>query len=193
MTPNNYAIPTAQIELNAIYISIEMSRKTWLVTSLSPGAGEKISRHMVVGGDSASLLARLDALCLKALDRTGQRWPIIVIHEAGFDGFWVHRVLVTKGYESHVVDAASIATSRRRLRVKTDRLDGETLIRALLAFKTWGTACVLDAESSVARGGGSPAHWSRAQDSVDGAYSTQQSHQGTFVLTRHYRIQPIAA
>lgn len=135
MTPNNFAIPTAQIELNAIYISIEMSRKTWLVTSLSPGAGEKISRHMVVGGDSASLLARLDALCLKALDRTGQRWPIIVIHEAGFDGFWVHRVLVTKGYESHVVDAASIATSRRRLRVKTDRLDGETLIRALLAFK----------------------------------------------------------
>jgi hypothetical protein len=37
--------------------------------------------------------------------------------------------------ESHVVDPASIATSRRRRRTQTDRLDGEALLRALLAFK----------------------------------------------------------
>jgi transposase len=34
-----------------------------------------------------------------------------------------------------VVDAASIATSRRRRRAKTDRIDGEALLRALLAYK----------------------------------------------------------
>jgi transposase len=34
-----------------------------------------------------------------------------------------------------VVDAASIATSRRRRRAKTDRIDGEALVRALLAYK----------------------------------------------------------
>jgi transposase len=33
------------------------------------------------------------------------------------------------------VDPASIATPRRRRRAKTDRLDGETLLRALLAYK----------------------------------------------------------
>ena len=34
-----------------------------------------------------------------------------------------------------MVDAASIATSRRRRRAKTDRIDGEALVRALLAYK----------------------------------------------------------
>src|SRR5271169_3724591 len=37
--------------------------------------------------------------------------------------------------ESHVVDAASIAVSRRRRRAKTDKIDGEGLLRAMLAFK----------------------------------------------------------
>ena len=51
------------------------------------------------------------------------------------DGFWIHRVLESEGIESHVVDPASIATSRRRRRAKTDRIDGEALVRALLAYK----------------------------------------------------------
>lgn len=68
-------------------------------------------------------------------DRTGQNRPIITIQEAGLDGFWIHRALVKEGIESYIVDAASIATSRKRRRVKTDRVDGETLLRVLLAFK----------------------------------------------------------
>ena len=44
-------------------------------------------------------------------------------------------MLRAEGLESHVVDPASIATSRRRRRAKTDRIDGEALIRALLAYK----------------------------------------------------------
>jgi len=34
-----------------------------------------------------------------------------------------------------VVDPASITTSRRRRRAKTDKIDGEALVRALLAYK----------------------------------------------------------
>ena len=60
---------------------------------------------------------------------------IIAIQEAGLDGFWIHRVLQSEGIESHVVDAASILTSRRRRRAKTDGIDGETLVRTLLAYK----------------------------------------------------------
>jgi len=71
----------------------------------------------------------------KAEERTGQSYPIITIQEAGLDGFWLHRALRQEGIESHVVDPASIATPRRRRRAKTDRLDGETLLRALLAYK----------------------------------------------------------
>jgi transposase len=58
-----------------------------------------------------------------------------VIQEAGLDGFWIDRVLQKKGIESHVVDPASIATSRRRRRAKTDKIDSESLVRALLAYK----------------------------------------------------------
>jgi transposase len=81
------------------------------------------------------LLARLAELRHKALARTGTSHPIIVIQEAGLDGFWLHRVLEEEGCESHVVDPASIAAPRRRRRAKTDRIDGEALLRALLAYK----------------------------------------------------------
>lgn len=94
-----------------------------------------MSKHAVRGGDIAGLLARFAQLREKAQLRTGETFPIVVIQEAGLDGFWIHRVLEREGIESHVVDPASIATSRRRRRAKTDKIDGETLVRALLAYK----------------------------------------------------------
>src|SRR5271166_5825442 len=51
--------PTAiQTNLAAIFISLELSRSIWLITSLSPGSGEKMSKHSVRAGDVAALLAR---------------------------------------------------------------------------------------------------------------------------------------
>ncbi|ULJ82740.1 IS110 family transposase (plasmid) [Rhizobium sp. C104] len=132
---NAHAADTPRGELGAIFASIELSKKTWLLTTMSPGAGDKMSRHIIAGGDIGSLFAQFMALKRRAYDRTGRHYPFVIIQEAGLDGFWVHRALIAEGYDSHVVDAASIATSRRKRRVKTDRLDGESLIRALLAFK----------------------------------------------------------
>ncbi len=122
-------------DLGAIFVSLELSRSTWLITSLSPGAGEKLSKHSIVAGDVGGLLARFEQLRQKASDRLGKVFPIITIQEAGLDGFWIHRVLQGEAVESHVVDAASILTSRRRRQAKTDRIDGETLVRTLLAYK----------------------------------------------------------
>ena len=122
-------------QFGAIFVSLELSRSTWLVTSLSPGKGEKMSKHSITAGDVPELLKLFAELKRKAEARTGESYPIITIQEAGLDGFWLHRVLQQEGIESHVVDPASIATPRRRRRAKTDRLDGETLLRALLAYK----------------------------------------------------------
>jgi transposase len=122
-------------QFGAIFVSLELSRSTWLITSLSPGKGEKMSKHSVTAGDVAGLMKRFAELRRKAQAGTGESYPIITIQEAGLDGFWLHRVLQQDGIESHVVDPASIATSRRRRRAKTDRLDGEALLRALLAYK----------------------------------------------------------
>src|SRR6202162_458672 len=122
-------------ELGAIFISLELSPSTWLVTSLSPGAGEKLSKREIKASDVSALLARLAQLRHQALARAGRSHPSIVIQEAGLDGFWLHRVLQEEGCESHVVDPASIAAPRRRRRAKTDRIDGEALLGALLAYK----------------------------------------------------------
>ena len=129
------ALTAIRTDLGAIFVSLELSRSTWMITSLSPGGGEKMSKHSVRGGDVAGLLKRFVQLQEKARARMGPSFPIIVIQEAGLDGFWIHRVLQAEGIESHVVDPASIATSRRRRRAKTDKIDGEALVRALLAYK----------------------------------------------------------
>ena len=124
-----------QVSLAAIFVSLELSRSTWLITSLVPGGGDKMSKHSVRSGDVAELMVHFAKLRDKAHVRAGASFPIIVIQEAGLDGFWIHRVLERAGVESHVVDAASILTSRRRRRAKTDRIDGEALLRTRLAYK----------------------------------------------------------
>jgi transposase len=122
-------------DLGAIFVSLELSQSKWLVTSLSPGGGERMSRHELAAGNVAGLLGLFARLREKAQARTGRDYGVVSIQEAGLDGYWLHRVLAGEGVESHVVDPASVAVSRRRRRAKTDRIDGEALLRTLLAYK----------------------------------------------------------
>ena len=92
--------PTAiRTDLGAIFVSLELSRSTWLITSLSPGGGEKMSKQVVRGGDVAGLLERFARLREKARARTGKVFPFVVIQEAGLDGFWIDRALQNEGIE----------------------------------------------------------------------------------------------
>ena len=105
--------PTAiRTDLGAIFVSLELSRSTWLITSLSPDGGEKMSKHVVRGGDVAGLLERFARLREKARARTGKVFPFVVIQEAGLDGFWIDRALQNEGIESHVVDPATARVER---------------------------------------------------------------------------------
>src|ERR1700755_1167671 len=106
-------------QFGAIFVSLELSRSNWLVTSLSPAKGDKMSNHGVTAGNVAELMKLFADLKRKAQARTGESYPIITIQEAGLDGFWVHRALQQEGIESHVVGRASIATPRRRRRAKS--------------------------------------------------------------------------
>ena len=62
--------------------------------------------------------------------------PVRSCYEAGRDGFWPHRWLTQLGVTNLVVDSSSIEVPRRARRAKTDRLDGEKLLRLLL--RHWG-------------------------------------------------------
>src|SRR4029078_8916621 len=63
-------------DLGAIFVSMELSRRTWRITSLSPGAGEKMSKHSVPASDVAGLLHRFAELKRKAAARSGRDFPI---------------------------------------------------------------------------------------------------------------------
>lgn len=117
-----------------VFVSLELSRRSWLVTSLLPGSA-KLSKHVLAAGDGNGLLACLAELKAKAERRAPGPVAIVAIQEAGLDGFWLHRLLEKNGVVSHVVEPASIAVPRRHRRAKTDAIDGETLIRVLAAWR----------------------------------------------------------
>ena len=116
-----------------LFVSLELSCSTWVATSLALGS-RKMSKHTLVGGDARKLLDLLARLKSRAEQRIAAPVKVVAIQEVGLDGFWIYRLLEANGVESHVVDPASIAVPRRHRRAKTDAIDGETLLRTLMAW-----------------------------------------------------------
>jgi transposase len=117
----------------SLFVALELSRSIWLVAVSAPGC-DKISKYRIEAGDNDALLKLLSRLEAEAERRCSGPVKIVSIHEAGRDGFWVHRLLEANGMESHIVDAASIEVDRRSRRVKTDRIDVEKLLRTLMGW-----------------------------------------------------------
>jgi transposase len=90
---------------------LELSPSKWLVTSLVSGA-DKMSKHLVPGGDCRALLEFLARLKAKAEKHSGAAVTMAAIQEAGLDGFSLHRVLKGNDVESWIVDPASLAVPR---------------------------------------------------------------------------------
>lgn len=108
-----------------VYAAIELSKKTWVLGIAAPDR-DRPSIHRISGGNIAELVSRL-----RVAAKNNRR--ILVCYEAGYDGFWLARVLAKTGTECRVLDPASIQVNRRARRVKTDRIDVLALLRALVA------------------------------------------------------------
>jgi transposase len=119
---------------NTIRIAIELSVSSWLVAARLPGA-EKSRLYRIEGGDTATLLARIDELRSRAAMKSGQTMEVACCFEAGRDGFWLHRWLTAHGVISYVLEPTSILVNRRARRAKTDRLDAEGMLRVLAAWQ----------------------------------------------------------
>ena len=124
---------TTRPDAGRLFVALELGKSRRLATVDAPGS-DKLSRHAVAGGDGAALLDLLGRLRATAERRTGRPVEVLVIQEAGLDGFWLHRLLERHGTSSHVVDPASIAVNRRHRRAETDAIDGEMLLRTLMAW-----------------------------------------------------------
>jgi transposase len=133
MQASNVCTPTVG-HIGIIFVAIELSQRTWLVTIHSPDR-DRLSRHKLDGGDHAGLLALIDSVRTRAAGKLGSVPAVVSCYEAGYDGFWLHRMLSAAGITNLVFDPASIAVDQRARRPKTDRIDGELLVRTLMAHR----------------------------------------------------------
>ena len=132
MQASTVGTPTAG-HFGTIFVAIELSQRSWLVTLHSPDR-DKISRHKLEGGDHVGLLALVARVRERAARALGGVPAVASCYEAGYDGFWLHRLLLAAGLTNYVFDPASIAVDRRARQVKTDRIDGERMLRTLMAY-----------------------------------------------------------
>jgi transposase len=132
MQASNVRTPIAG-HIGTIFVAIELSQRSWLVTMHSPDR-DRFSRHKFPGGDYAGLLGLIERVRARAAPGLGSVPRVASCYEAGYDGFWLHRRLVAAGITNFVFDPASIAVEQRARRAKTDRIDGELLLRTLMAY-----------------------------------------------------------
>ena len=125
-----------------MYTGFELSDKKW---KLAFSNGSKV-RHI---STDARDLNELQVQIFRAKKRFGlnEDTRIMSCYEAGREGFWLHRYLLSIGIENLVVDSSSIEVKRRKRRVKTDRIDAEKLLGMLMRYhggekKAWSVVRV---------------------------------------------------
>jgi len=117
----------------ACYVAIELSKSGWLVGFLTP-LSDKTSRYQVKAGDAQALLDLIERVHTRVARQLNRPVEVMSCYEAGYDGFWLHRVLEAHGIHNHVLDPASLQVNRRARRAKTDRIDVDRMLRALIQY-----------------------------------------------------------
>jgi transposase len=116
-------------------VSLELSGKNWKI-AVSDG---RRANPAVLSLGGNPLWVRLEQLGQR-LEECKRKWHlpagcrVVLIYEAGQDGFWIARALQAQGVQVFVVDPASVPVPRHARRVKTDRLDALKLLEALRAW-----------------------------------------------------------
>ncbi len=116
-----------------LHAALELSKNSWLLAIQVPGR-DNPSLHPISGGDANGLLAKLDAARKRLAKVSGQMPKVMLCYEAGYDGFWLARLLEQHGIECLVMEPASLQVNRKARRVKTDRIDVENLLHTLIAW-----------------------------------------------------------
>lgn len=133
-----------------LYVAFELGHRKWC---LQFGDGNRIRTVEMPARDTARFEKEMDKARTKFGLEAGCR--VRSCYEAGWDGFWLHRFLASRGIENLVVDSASIEVNRRYRRAKTDRLDVGKLMGLLLRHgrgeKVWSVVVVPSVEEEDAR------------------------------------------
>jgi transposase len=143
---NNLPPAAAHDDAVRCLFAIEMSNKSWIVAVNTP-LSDKISRYALQPYDGNGLLKLMARICRRIAEQLGKRVEIVSCYEAGYDGFWLHRLLEAHGVRNYVIDPASIQVDRRARRTKTDGIDVGRMLRSLMAHlrgepKVWSVVRV---------------------------------------------------
>ena len=123
------------LDARTLTVAMELASKQWKV-ALQDGARLRPTVLTTKEEGAAERLAEFVAM----VEKTRRDWQlpadgrVVILYEAGQDGFWIYRALEQLGYEAIVVDPASIPVERKKRRAKTDRLDA---IRLLSCLRGW--------------------------------------------------------
>ena len=130
----NQTTSRSSLDLNTVFLSVEVSRSSWVVGIHCPATDENIGTHKLEPNDVAGIIG----LAYKARSRTVSDAPVLLCYEAGYEGFWLARCLEVQApdIEVIIIDPASLEVDRRARKVKTDRIDATRMIRALKAWKS---------------------------------------------------------
>ena len=143
-TVNNMPPAATHDEAVRCLMAIELSKKSWIIGVNTP-LSDKIGKHTVNGWkELRELLDKLRTRVVRELKRPVE---FVSCYEAGYDGFWIHRLLEKDGVRNYVIDPASVQVDRRARRVKTDNVDVTKLLRSLMAYlrgepKVWSVVRV---------------------------------------------------
>ncbi|MDQ3697161.1 MAG: IS110 family transposase [Gemmatimonadota bacterium] len=116
-------------DLSTLYLAFELGNAEWKLAMTT-----RIDQAPLVRTIPARVLKTLEAEIARAKTNFGlpASAPVRSCYEAGRDGFWLHRYLVSRGIINRIVDSSSIEVNRRRRRTKTDRLDAGKLVTMLI-------------------------------------------------------------
>ena len=167
---------TNSFDRATLLVALELSRSRWLVTSLSPGSA-KLSNHMVAGGDGSALLDLLTHLRNKATRRVGMPIDIVVIQEAGLDGFG--SIVSWSRTGSRAMSSSPPRSRCPPSSAHQDRCDRWRDAAAdACGLQAGRDAGLLDGGATDPGGGGPPPAVTRASDLDQGTGRTRQPHQG---------------
>jgi transposase len=130
MSKQTAATSTIQISENGqtLMLAMELGETGWLL-GFASAYGQKPLRRKIASRDRKALLSEIEWAKAKLGLREGVR--VVSCYEAGRDGFWLHRFLLSQGVENLVVDSSSIEVNRKKRRAKTDRVDLVALLDLL--------------------------------------------------------------
>jgi transposase len=113
-----------------LMMAFELGETGWLL-GFSTGFGQQVLRRKVPSRDREGVLRAI----AWAQEQLGcENASVASCYEAGRDGFWLHRWLVSEGIENRIIDSSSIEVNRRKKRAKTDRLDVTKLVSLLARY-----------------------------------------------------------